>query len=100
MLDSRVVQVTHARHFVGPGCARLLSTYGATVICHDEAFSDDESRTAFESEFPRTCALAAQEPEDIVAAALDAQGRIDALISNDAYPAIRAPVDEADPDEM
>ena len=52
MLDNRVVTGTHARHFVGPGCARLLSTYGATVICHDEAFFDDESRTAFESEFP------------------------------------------------
>ncbi len=78
----------------------MLSTYGATVICHDKAFSDDESRTALESDFPRTFALAAQEPEDVVAAALDAQGRIDALISNDAYPAIRAPVDEANPDEM
>ena len=100
MLDKRIVLVTHARHFVGPGCARLLTGYGATVICHDETFSDDENRAAFESEFPGTVALAAQEPEDVVAAALDAQGRIDALFSNDAYPAIRAPVDEADPDEM
>ena len=78
----------------------MLTGYGATVICHDETFSDDENRAAFESEFPGTVALAAQEPEDVVAAALDAQGRIDALFSNDAYPAIRAPVDEADPDEM
>ena len=58
-MDNRVVLVTHAWHFVGPGCARLLRTYGATVICHDEAFSGDESRTAFESEFPGTFALAA-----------------------------------------
>ncbi len=79
---------------------RLLSTCGAAVICYHEAFSDDKSRTAFESEFPGKFALAAQELEDVVAAALDAQGRIDALISNEAYPAIRAPVDEADPDEM
>ena len=71
MLDNRVVLVTHARHFVGPGCARLLSTYGATVICHDKAFTDDEHRRSFESEFPGTFALAAQKPEDVVAAALD-----------------------------
>ena len=78
----------------------MLSTSGAIVICHDEMFSDGESRNTFESEFPRIFALTAQYPEDDVAAALDAHGRIDAPISNDAYPAIRAPVDEADPDEM
>jgi hypothetical protein len=55
---------------------------------------------AFEAEFPGTVALAAQDPEEVVTAALDLMGGIYALISNDAYPEIRAPVDEADPNEM
>ena len=55
---------------------------------------------AFEAEFPGTVALAAQDPEEVVTAALDLIGGIDALISNDAYLAIRAPVDEADPNEI
>ena len=67
---------------------------------HDEEFTDAAKRNAFENEFPGTIAVAMQEPEDVVGAALDAQGRIDALISNDAYPAVRAPVDEADTEEM
>jgi NAD(P)-dependent dehydrogenase (short-subunit alcohol dehydrogenase family) len=100
MLEDRIAVVTNARHFVGPGSAKVLAGYGAKVVCHDAEFSDPDNRSAFEAEFPGTIALAAQEPEDVVAEALSAQGRIDVLISNDAYPAIRAPVDEADPDEM
>ena len=100
MLEDRVVVVTNARHFVGPGSAKVLAGYGARVICHDEAFSDPNNRSVFETEFPRTIAVTDQEPEDVISDALSAQGRIDVLISNDAYPAVRAPVDEADPDEM
>lgn len=100
MLEDRVAVVTNVRHFVGPGSAKVLAEYGARVVCHDVEFSDPDNRSAFEAEFPGTIALAAQEPEDVVAETLSAQGRIDVLISNDAYPAIRAPVDEADPDEM
>jgi len=100
LLEDRVVVITNARHFVGPGSAKVLAGYGARVICHDKEFSDPDNRSAFDAEFPGTIALAAPEPEAVVAEALSAQGRIDVLISNDAYPAVRAPVDEADPDEM
>ena len=91
MLEDRVVFLTHARHSAG---------YGAAVVCHDEEFTDAAKRNAFENEFPGTIAVAMQEPEAVVGAALDAQGRIDALISTDAVPAVRAPVDEADTEEM
>jgi len=100
MLEDRIAVVTNAWHFVGPGSAKVLSRYGATVVCHDEEFTDPKKRSALEVEFPGTMAVAAQEPEDVVSEALSAQGRIDVLISNDAYRAVRAPVDEADPDEM
>ena len=80
MLEDRVVLVTNARHFVGPGSAKVLAGYGARVICHDEEFSDPENRSAFEAEFLGTIALAAPEPEDVVAEALSAQGRIDVLM--------------------
>jgi len=100
MPEDRVVVVTNARHFVGPGSAKVLAGYGARVICHDEAFSDPNNRSVFEAEFPRTIAVTAQEPEDVISDALSAQGRIAVLISNDAYPAVRTPVDEADPNEM
>lgn len=100
MLEDKIAVVTNARHFVGPGSAKVLAGYGAKVVCHDAEFIDPDNRTQFEQQFPGTIALSAQEPEDVVTEAISSHGRIDILISNDAYPAVRAPVDQADPDEM
>lgn len=100
MLDGKSIVLTNALHFVGPSSAGLLANYGATVICHDEAFADPINRARFEDDNPGVIAAQAVEPEAVIEESLSRFGRVDVLISNDAYPAIRAPVDEADPDEM
>jgi NAD(P)-dependent dehydrogenase (short-subunit alcohol dehydrogenase family) len=71
-----------------------------TIVCHDRSFSDATARSAFESEIPGAQTLAATEPAAIAAEIEARFGRLDALISNDPHPAVRAPVDEADPDEF
>lgn len=88
MLDGQVVVITHARHFVGPATASLLSGYGATVVCHEGEAG------------PGVIVPESSEPEALVEEVMAAHGRIDTLICNDAYPAVRAPVDEAEPGEM
>ena len=88
MLEGRVVVVTHAAHFVGPAAARVLAGHGATVICH-------EAEPA-----PGIVVAEATEPEALIDEVIAGHGRIDALICNDAHPAVRAPVDAADPREM
>lgn len=88
MLDGRVIVITHARHFVGPSTAGVLAGHGATVICHE---GDPQ---------PGVIAAEAAEPEALVEEVIAAQGRIDCLICNDAHPAVRAAVDEAEPAEM
>lgn len=88
MLEGRVIVITHARHFVGPATATLLAGHGATVICHDAEPA------------PGLIAAEATAPEALIEEVIAGHGRIDALICNDAYPAIRAPVDEAEPGEM
>ncbi len=88
MLEGRVIVITHARHFVGPAAARVLAGYGATVVCHEGERG------------PGIVVPEASEPEALVDEVIAAQGRIDVLICNDAYPAVRAPVDEAEPGEM
>jgi NAD(P)-dependent dehydrogenase (short-subunit alcohol dehydrogenase family) len=88
MLEGRVVVVTHAQHFVGPATARVLAGYGATVVVHAGEAG------------PGVSVAAAEDPEALIEEVMDVNGRIDALICNDAYPAVRAPVDEADADEM
>lgn len=88
MLEGRVIVITHAKHFVGPSTAGVLAGHGATVICHDA-----ESTSGI-------IAAEAREPEALIDEVIASHGRIDALICNDAHPAVRAPVDEADPSEM
>lgn len=100
MLQDRIVVITHANHFVGPGSADVLAGYGATVFCHDEAFIDAEARDTFTASHPGAEIALAQDPETLAAEAIERFGRINVLVCNDAYPAVRAPVDEAEPDEM
>ena len=88
MLEGRVVVITHAKHFVGPSTAQVLAGYGATVICHDADAG------------PGILATESKEPEALVDEVIAAHGRIDGLICNDAYPAVRAPVEEAAPADM
>lgn len=88
MLEGRVIVITHAKHFVGPSTAGVLAGYGATVICHDGEAG------------PGIAVAEANEPEALVEEVVADHGRIDALICNDAYPAVRAPVEEAEAGEM
>jgi NAD(P)-dependent dehydrogenase (short-subunit alcohol dehydrogenase family) len=100
MLDNLVILITNAEHFVGPCSADVLAGHGANVICHDVTFSDAAARDAFVAAHPSVVAAEATEPEALAAEVIAAYGRIDVLICNDAYPAVRAPVDEAEAAEM
>lgn len=75
MADSPVVLFTNPDRFAGPAAVPALEADGATVI-----------------------GVEAQPAE--VAKAIDAHGRVDVLINNDAFPAIRAPVEEAKLDDL
>ena len=75
MAGGPVVLFTNPERFAGPAAIPALEADGATVI-------GVEAR-----------------PE-AVQAALKAHGRIDVLVNNDAFPAIRAPIEEAKLDDL
>lgn len=75
MADGPVVLITNPDNFAGPAAIPALEADGATVIGIEA------------------------EPEQ-VQQALAAHGRIDVLINNDAFPAIRAPVEDAKLDDL
>jgi len=100
MLNDRVALVTHVAHFVGRPAAVELAVQGATVLCHDDGFVDPEARDRFAADHPGLEPLAEQTPDDIAAAVERRHERIDILVHNDAFPAIRAPVDDARIDDM
>lgn len=98
-LEGRVVLITHVRHFAGPAAARAMAEAGAVVVCHDESFADVSERDAFVAETGHavTDRLA---PDEIVGDVTETHGRIDVVVNNDAFPAIRAPVEDAKIDDM
>ncbi len=98
--EKAVALITHVKHFIGPAAVNRLLREEMTVVCHDRTFSDAGARAAFQSEQPGAAILTATEPAEIAAELADRFGRLDALISNDPYPAIRAPIDEADPEDF
>lgn len=100
MLKDRVVLVTNVSHFAGPGLSRVALAEGARLVAHDKSFVSEADRRSYEAEFPGATALSAQQDAAIVEEACSVAGRIDALVNNDAFPALRAKLIEADMDQF
>lgn len=99
-MKDRLVLITNVEHFAGPPAAAELSKRGATVICHDKSFADDDTRQRYEDAHPNRKVMAQQDPVDLIAAVTEKFGVVDVVISNDAFPAIRAKVEEATAEDM
>ena len=95
LLKDRVMLITNVEKFAGHGTTRVALAQGATVLAHDPSFDGAAARHKYESAFPGAQALPATEPGLLVEMALKRHGHIDALVNNDAYPALRAPLGEA-----
>lgn len=94
-LQNKVLLISNVTRFAGRATTALALREGAKVVAHDPSFTDATRRAAFEAEFAGAHAADGQASHHIVQAALDRHGRIDALVNNDAYPALRAPIVDA-----
>ncbi len=95
MLKNKIILITDASHFVGKPGASVLLREGATVYAQDASFVAEAARSAFADLVPGIIPLAEQEPEEVLAAVLNASGHLDVLVNNDAYPAIRSSIEDA-----
>ncbi len=95
LLKDRVILITNVEKFAGHGTSAVALAQGATVLAHDPTFEAPSARHAYEARHPGAHALAATDPATMIALAVKRHGRIDALVSNDAFPALRAPLAEA-----
>jgi NAD(P)-dependent dehydrogenase (short-subunit alcohol dehydrogenase family) len=100
MLKGVVVAVTNVTHFVGAAVADALAAQGARVICHDHSFKDATATQAFAATHPHVAISTQTEPESFVADVERQTGPLDVLVNNDFYPAVRAPIDEASPEDL
>ena len=95
MPDQPIVLLSNPGRFAGPAAAKALAEDGAIVLGCAAAGAEAAGEPP-----PGVVMLAAGEPAAIVAEALAAHGRIDVLINNDAFPAIRAKVEDARPADL
>ncbi len=100
MLNDKIILITDALHFLGiPGSTAMIAN-GATVYAHDNEFTDAAKRAELEAEVPGAKALSLQDPEELVAYVVEAEGRLDVMINNDAFPALKASIDEIDVEQL
>ena len=104
-LDGKIALVTGGGRGIGKGCALELASRGADVIVNDRLGSPDLAATTREIEQLGRRSLAIEVNifqragcEQLVAAAIEAWGRLDILVSNPAY-SIRGDFVDYDADE-
>ncbi len=95
-----MVLVGKATEFVGPAVCAACRDEGAAVFAQDPRFADPAERDGFQQAHHGATLLAREDPEALVAEVVAAQGRLDGLVPNDGFPAIRAKVEDADPADM
>jgi len=87
--------VTNVTGFAGPPAALALREAGLRVLVHDEAFSNPAAWDSFAAAHPGLERVAADSPPALIAAAWAIAGRVDALVSNDHFPAFHGPTEMA-----
>ena len=95
-METKTALVTNVKDFVGPPAVTALIDSGFKVVAHDASFIDEACRKAFEKDNPGVVAVDVQEADELVEFVWNNNQSVDVIISNDAYPAIHVPVEQAD----
>lgn len=98
--NSKVALVTNVQSFVGPSAVEALLNDGYQVIAYDPAFASREEIDRYKAEHPATTPLYREDTALLIEAAWAVYGQVDVLISNDSYPAIHTPVEDANIDDL
>ncbi len=91
MPDQKTALVTNCTDFAGPAAVDGLTNAGWRVFAHDRSFDDDTAWERFAGSRPGLKRISARDPEAVIAEIFDRAARLDALVSNDHWPAKSAP---------
>lgn len=95
-----VALITNALAFAGPPAVESLLKAGFQVVVHDVAFMSSIAQANYRSANPEAFILPDQTPKEIIESAWAVSNRLDVLVSNDAYPPIHGPIEEAEIDSL
>lgn len=89
----RIVLVTNATQYAGPGAVACLLAAGNVVICQDSSYGSD-APAATSNENPNLHRLVSQSPNELHGEVLSRFGLPDAVVSNDVHPITRSDAEE------
>lgn len=99
-MNKKVALVTNVLDYVGPPAVKALLEGGYEVVAQDPAFKDDTSQEAYKADNPGTTPIGLEEPEKLIANVWERHKTVDVLVSNDTFPAIHVPIEEADVEDL
>ncbi|MGF6597397.1 3-oxoacyl-[acyl-carrier protein] reductase [Paraburkholderia sp. GAS448] len=98
--DRKTALVMNARDYAGPAAVTALTSANFRVLVCDEAFADEDAWSEFSSAHPTAERLLDETPDLIVGAAWKVAGRVDAIVSNDYFPAIHNSLEQASAEDL
>jgi len=83
---NKVALVTNATKYAGVGAVDALFGAGYTLMCHDDAFANEQRRGIFERRYPGAFTSTDKSAGALVDDTVRRCGRIDLFVSNDVFP--------------
>jgi NAD(P)-dependent dehydrogenase (short-subunit alcohol dehydrogenase family) len=99
-MNKKIALVTNALDYVGPPAVQALLKGGYDVIAQDPAFQDTNKEKEYKITFPGTIPLGIKDPRELIQYVWDNNKKVDVLISNDTFPAIHIPIEEANVEDL
>ena len=95
-MTRKIALVTNVLDYVGPPAVKALLNDGYEVVAQDATFDNPDTRDNYQAIHPGTIPVGMDDPAELINHLWANHQTVDVLISNDAYPAIHTPIEEAD----
>jgi NAD(P)-dependent dehydrogenase (short-subunit alcohol dehydrogenase family) len=99
-MSNKIALVTNVLDYVGPPAVKALLESGYYVVAHDTAFQDANQREDYKTNNPGTIPLGIGEPKKLIQQVWEDHIKVDVIVSNDTFPAIHVPIDEANVEDL
>jgi len=99
-MNKKIALITNVLDYVGPPAVKALLVDGYHVVAQDPAFQDTNKREDYKARHPGTVPLGFQDPTKLIQHVWDNFRKVYVLISNDTFPAIHIPIEEANIEDL
>ena len=99
-MNKKIALVTNALDYVGPPAVKALLGDGYNVVAQDPAFQDAHKQENYKANHPGAVPLGLQDPKKLIQHVWGNNEKVDVLISNDTFPAIHIPIEEANVEDL